>query len=158
MARRGLGRWLRLPGIPVRGDGSSWHLGALELLGEPLVQVAWGWGQIDGTPDSGPTFFPPSRMKRGEKSKTNKRERWGERSPAGGPGLRRRRSARRTRRRAWRLQVGQDPWPHGHSGYRAGADGSCHRPRAPGDLGSTQGRGVRLLRAGGRVLGGNPES
>lgn len=36
------------------------------------MQVAWGWGQIDGTPDSGPTFFPP--MKRGKKSKTNKRE------------------------------------------------------------------------------------
>lgn len=43
-------------------------------------------------------------------------------------------------------------------GTGPGADGSCHRPRAPGDLGSTQGRGVRLLRAGRRVLGGNTES
>lgn len=40
-----------------QGDSSSWHLRVSELPGEPPVQVVWGWGSIDRTPGSGPTFF-----------------------------------------------------------------------------------------------------
>ena len=84
--------------------------GAPELLGEPPGAGRVGMGTDRWDARFWANFFSPDEE--GEKKQNKQaRERWGERSPAGGPGLRRRRSARRTRRGAWRLQVGQDPGP-----------------------------------------------
>lgn len=71
MARRGLGRWLCLPGIPVRGDGSSWHLGALELLGEPPSAGRVGMGTDRWDARFWANFFSPLPDEEGGK-KQNK--------------------------------------------------------------------------------------